>query len=491
LPSNHLFLLAIQRKMTHTDTMEWVKRISIALAVWLSASAASVFADGMVVPQLYAQKVEIPDQQALICYAGGVERLVIETSFQGDGTNFAWVVPLPSAPTIKPVSEGFFAGLRAMFRPKLIHPVHPYFAWVLFVCGVGYLGWRSCKDEAGVTADLPLCLLLTVGAGIATRSIFFAVLALCLAMCSRLFARTPAAFAMFTLVAMVFGAVLVFPPGATMWGSMQTMGEDSELSTAQADDGVRVVSVQQAGVFEATTIQGSTPRSIIEWLEKNGYEPARNAEAAVRDYVSRGWVFVAGKVRRDPGGSAYSAIHPLAFTFQTQSPVYPTRLTAIDNGPCRMDLYVFGNQRAAAGHFNAERCDRVAINWQPQDRPSGTWLRFMDQEVSDLIGTSTVGTKLSATLNPKQMDTDVQIKWASFSRAKRPFVYSDAAAVTIAFNMALPLGVLGWLALGASRGGWKVDERQILRWRWRLIAAAIGIGTVIFFLLPRVDIIAV
>ena len=490
-PSNRLFLLAIQQKITHVNLMEWVKRISIALALWLSTSVASVFADGMVVPQVYFQKVEIPDQQALICHAGGVERLVIETSFQGYGTNFAWVVPLPSAPGIKPVSEGFFAGLHAVFRPKLIHPVHPYFAWVLFVWGVGFLGWRSCKDEGEAAADLPLCLLLTVGAGVATHSIFFAVLALCLAVCSRLFARTPAAFAMFTLVAVVFGAVLAVPPGPNVWGFIQTMGEDSKLSAAQADDGVRVISVQQAGVFEATTIQGTNPQSLIEWLQKNGYEPASHAGAAIRDYVGRGWVFVASKVRRDAGGSGYTAIHPLAFTFQSQWPVYPTRLTAIDNGPCRMDLYVFGDQRAAANHFKVERCDRVAINWQPQEKHLGTWLRVTDPEVSDLIGPSTVGTKLSATLNPKQMDTDAQIKWASFFRTQRAIVYSDAAAATIALNVALPLGVLGWLALGASRGGWGVDEKGILRWRWKLIAVATGIGAAIFFLLPRVDIIAV
>jgi hypothetical protein len=295
---------------------------------------------------------------------------------------------------------------------------------------------------------------------------------------------------LFTLVAIVFGAALAFPPGHTFWGSMQLMGEESMAAAAQADDGVRVISVQQAGVFETTTIQGTNPRSIIEWLEKNGYQPASNAEAAIRDYVGRGWVFAASKVRRDPGGSGYTAIHPLAFTFQTQSPVYPTRLTAIDNGPCRMDLYVFGNQRATADHFNAERCDRVAINWQPQEKHLATWLRVTDPEVSDLIGTSTVGTKLSATLNPKQMETDAQIKWASSFRTQRAIVYSDAAAVTIALNVALPLSVLGWLTLGASRGGWGVDERRILRWRWRLIAVAIGIGTAIFFLLPRVDIIA-
>jgi hypothetical protein len=52
--------------------------------------------------------VEIPNQQVLIHYSGGVERLVIETSFRGEGTNRAWVVPLPSALEVKPVSEGFF-----------------------------------------------------------------------------------------------------------------------------------------------------------------------------------------------------------------------------------------------------------------------------------------------------------------------------------------------------------------------------------------------
>jgi hypothetical protein len=133
----------------------------------------------------------------------------------------------------------------------------------------------------------------------------------------------------------------------------------------------------------------------------------------------------------------------------------------------------------------------VAVNWQPQEKHSGTWLRVPSEEVADLIGASTVGTKLSGTLTPKQMDTDARIKWASFFRTKRAVVYSEAAAVMIALNVALPLGVLGWLALGASRGGWSVDEGRIQRWRRRLIVAAIGIGTAIFFLLPTVEIIAV
>ena len=100
----------------------------------------------MVVPEVFFPKVEIPNQRALINFSHGVERLVIETSFLGQGTNFAWVVPLPSVPEVKPVSESLFSGLRQAFQPRLIHRVHPYYAGVLFVCGLVFLGGRSLKD---------------------------------------------------------------------------------------------------------------------------------------------------------------------------------------------------------------------------------------------------------------------------------------------------------------------------------------------------------
>jgi hypothetical protein len=41
----------------------------------------------MVVPQVFYPKVEIPNQQAFVHLSDGTERLVIETSFLGVGTN--------------------------------------------------------------------------------------------------------------------------------------------------------------------------------------------------------------------------------------------------------------------------------------------------------------------------------------------------------------------------------------------------------------------
>lgn len=71
-------------------------------------------ADGKVFsPTAVPTEVRIPDQRALLSWSNGVERLVIETRFVGAGTNFAWVVPLPSRPVVEPASRGLF--------PTLLH----------------------------------------------------------------------------------------------------------------------------------------------------------------------------------------------------------------------------------------------------------------------------------------------------------------------------------------------------------------------------------
>ena len=83
--------------------------------------------------------------------------------------------------------------------------------------------------------------------------------------------------------------------------------------------GVTVVSVQRAGVFDATTIRGANPRAVLEWLEKNGYQTPASAEPAIRHYVEHGWVFVASKVRCAIADSRHTALHPLVFTFAARS----------------------------------------------------------------------------------------------------------------------------------------------------------------------------
>jgi hypothetical protein len=458
------------------------------LALWVTATIPSARADGMVVQQVFYPKVEIPNQQALIHFSGGTERLVIETSFLGEGTNFAWVVPLPSAPEVKPVAESVFSSLEQEFRPRLVHQVHPYYGSVLLLCGMVFLGWRSLKDEVSWVADFPLCLLLSVGAGFMGNHVVIGAVAGGLALATRLFSRTPAALALLLLIGTGLDAALTFAPFSYGLGLIQTMGSSGAPATVEAVPGVTVVSVQHAGVFDSTTIRGTDPSAVMAWLEKNGYQAPLSAEPAIRYYLEHGWVFVASKAQRMVGDLQQAALHPLLFTFSAPSPVYPTRLTAFNNSSCTIDLYVFGNRRATARHFNTVRCDRVAIKPASKPRSLQFGLGIPSPEVLALVGDSTVGTKLSARLSPKQMASDVEIHSGAFWR-RGAMVFSHSGALTMALNVALPLAALGWLLMGASRGGWEVTEQWVSRWRWRFLAVAVAVGVGVFALLPKVEVV--
>jgi len=455
-----------------------MQRIRLRSKLWILCfllSTGLALADGMVFPEVYYAKVEIPNQQALIHYSGGIERLVIETSFLAEGTNFAWVVPLPSAPEVKAVSESFFIHVQQAFQAELIHRVNPYYAGVLLVCGLAFLGSRALKDEVFWLTDSPLCALLAVGAGLIGRHVAFGVVALMLAFCIRLFARSPATYALILLIGTAYAAILAFVPNAHGPHLFNTLGRADSGPLTERTAGVTVVSVQHAGLFETTTIRGNSPKAVLQWLERNGYQAPESAEPAIRQYVDRGWVFVASKARLGPAESQLVALHPLAFTFPARSQVYPTMLTAIGNRDCAIALYVFGNRRATARHFSAVRCDRLSK------------LPISDPEVLALIGESTFGSKLVAKLTPAQMTSDVDIG-SSFAWSKGRRVFSYSGALVIALNLALPLAAVGWLVAGMSQGGWNVKQRWISKWRLRSLSLAAVCGLATFFVLPKVEV---
>ena len=452
--------------------MGLANRAEILSVLMLSFSAITAFGDGKVFRQEYAPKIETPDQRALIHFADCIERLVIETSIAGAGTNFAWVVPVPAAPEIKPVSETFFRNLQSAFRSRFLHDVSPYFVGVLFLCGIGFLSWRSMRDEISWLTDLPLVLSISVGSGYFTHSKIVGVLALALAFYARLFTRSPQNFGLVLFVGTAIAGILIGIPNAR-FTIIDTLGDSGPSGFAERD-GVTIMSVQRAGVFDSATIKSSDPDDLFLWLKKNGFETPLAALPAIRYYVENKWVFVASKVRRDPS-LEFTALHPLAFTFATKAPIYPARLTGIENGDCRMDLYIFGDQRASARHFQTLRCDRLKIR---------------DSETLELIDNAAVGTKLSAKLTPKQMETDITIEWEKF-RSKNAVVYSRHAATMIALNIAIPLAVLGWLLIGASKGGWNVTDQKILFWRAQFVVISMAIGFSIFFLLPKTEVVAV
>jgi Uncharacterized protein conserved in bacteria (DUF2330) len=396
-------------------------------------------ADGKVFrPVAVAADVTIPDQRALIHFTNGVERLVIETRFTGSGTNFAWVIPLPSQPVIEEATTGLFPTLQYLFQPRITHNVTRYYLGILFLMLIGYL------------------FRLT------TRSVWSA------------------------FVIAVFLLVLAF---VTMMLPALSRAGGKGMASVSSGQNVSILERRLVGIFETTTITSRDPEALGNWLRDNGFAISTNAAVVIESYVKDGWVFVAARVRRDKAENETSTPHPLSFTFKTDKPVYPMRLTGVDNGPLRVELYVFGPSRAIAPHFKVERCTRPNYSESPA-RWSG-WSPGTPDIVHPLlrkwVDGSPVVTKLTATLSPTDMRKDVWLDWAHFSE-KRNIVFSRQGALTYALNVGAIVFGVGLFATGIIAFG---SDRPP-RWLRKLTAGSLLLGVLlvgaVYLYLPKTEV---
>ena len=94
-----------------------------AVSLILSIAAPCALADGCYYPEsMYSSLPAITAQRALVIHRLGIERLIIESSFVGEGKNFGWIVPVPEKPLdIQAVNPGFLKTLSLCAQPKIVN----------------------------------------------------------------------------------------------------------------------------------------------------------------------------------------------------------------------------------------------------------------------------------------------------------------------------------------------------------------------------------
>jgi Uncharacterized protein conserved in bacteria (DUF2330) len=233
----------------------------------LLALAAVARADGKFV-STKVPVVEIPDQQAILVWRDGRERLVIDTAHAGEG-DLAWIVPLPSPPTIEPVSPAVFRTLEAVTMPETRH--EPSNAW-----------------------QVGLCLLLAGALLSISRSVVAALAA--------------------TLL-LLFGALLFM----------------SALIPRSHEPTVTVLGRSRAGSYETATVEAADAGALLAWLDRDGFKVAEGTREAIEKYVRDGWVFAVARLKSGgPGGRAHplsfefdakEPVYPMRLTGTQDRPV--------------------------------------------------------------------------------------------------------------------------------------------------------------------------
>lgn len=395
-------------------------RFTFWAVICLLIAGTSCLADGKVFGPGVG-KIPIPDQDAMIVWNGGVETLAIETRFVSSGRDFAWVVPLPAKPEISPGSAGMFPTLRALCAPDVVRSTTPFFP--LFTA---------------ITIFLLIAMVVTAGS--AKR---FAI-------------------AMALLVPLT---CLVLMPSL---GRVRGGGEPGPA--------VEILDRGIIGSYEVTTVASTDPSALAAWLKDNGFTIAPGAQPVIADYVKAGWVFSAAKLRRDQDTTKPSTPHPLVFKFKTDQPVYPLRLTAVENGPLKVDLYVFGPGRAAADGFDVKRCAAAELS---DADPYHYHVRRKDRiDIShDGLGALLVEgltlTRLSGTLSPEQMGADAQIRFSSAGAYQEEF-YLSSTAIGLSLNVGTGV-LLGcvFIIATATRSASRGRDRA-----FRAVLVAIGVSCV-------------
>lgn len=383
----------------------------------------AALADGMVVPTIaYPAKITIPDQRALICFSNGTERLVIETRFTGSGTNFAWVVPLPNPPVIEVATTGLFPTLQYLFRPEIIHEVAPYWLRILIILGMIYLFRLLIKY------------------------------------------RSPS-FTIFIVFLLMFLAGLLLP--------VLSAAKRKSMASTSLEQNVSIFDRKLVGVFETTTIAAHDAKALQSWLSENGYAMPAHAEPVIASYVKDGWLFVAAKVRCDRPDNETSTPHPLSFTFKTDKPVYPMRLTGVDNGPLSVELYVFSSARAKAAHFKLESCTQPNIVHP-----------LLHQWTANL----SVATKLTATLSPSDMSRDVWLEQAPFLFEHRNRLFSRQGALITALNWGTELFAVGLVGVCLLAFVVRKHRTRLPRLIGVVAIAGVALAGLSYLCLPKIEV---
>lgn len=458
-----------------------MKRLVATLLWGLLPLAAA--ADGKVfVPTALAAQVNIPDQRALIHFTNGVERLVIETRFTAAGSNFAWVLPLPGQPVIEEATTGLFPTLQYLFQPPVQHAVPRYFVGIFCLLGLLYFGLFLRPQRPLHWMDLAACLLVAGSLGTVDPTLgTMAGLVLAGSVAAVRFFKT-------TVLILLFLVLLYFLALGMLFGSL---GSATAGASASSESAVSILERQIVGAFETTTIASKDPRALGEWLRRHGFGVSPNSEQVIADYVRQGWVFVATKLNRRPTDAVSDAltIHPLSFTFPAPRPLYPMRLTGVDNGPVSVELFVFGPDRAQARGFEVKDC--VQPDYPP---PPSDWASRKSERIAIVqpllrkwVEGAPVATHLTASLAPEAMREDVIINWVPFSK-QRARLYSPAGARTRALNWASGVFAAGLLAACGVAYRRKALISRYPSLTWVLAALVLLTGACIYLASPKVEV---
>jgi hypothetical protein len=121
-----------------------------------------------------------------------------------------------------------------------------------------------------------------------------------------------------------------------------------------APDGASSVTVTdhtEVGPFEVAQLTGSDSTAVTTWLGEHDFELPDDLAGALTPYLAEGWLVVAVRLTPDDAAANFAQGLPsMRLTFDTDTPVYPMRLSATAEYEQPLRLYVLADRRMDAAN---------------------------------------------------------------------------------------------------------------------------------------------
>lgn len=215
---------------------------------------------------------------------------------------------------------------------------------------------------------------------------------------------------------------------------------DGSGGAAPEGGGATVVDRVEIGPYDVAQLTGTDPAAVTTWLADNGFTMPDDLATALAPYLADGWLVVA--VRLAPAsGSLADGLPPMRLSFETDTPVYPMRLSATADFSQPLRLYVLADHRVditnpapTGGDPDLTFAGRVEPNPKyPLLTESLTGPRFL--------------TRYDATFEPALITSDIQITPAANDKPYRAVVVVTEYVTSSWPPLALPGAVLALLVI--------------------------------------------
>ena len=372
------------------------------------------YADGVFIPAAKKKMPDIPVQRALVKYHGGTEALIVESTLDGEGGDYGWIIPVPNQPTkFDKISPGLLKTMSLQIQPK-IHHVEPY------------------AKVFGIPIETIITFLIVLGCFCIMRwgekGIYIPLTLLVLYIC-------------------------MLPNFISYKAGPGSLSKTNPL--------IKITNTEIVGDYEVFVLEVQDSSALNTWLDNNGLSKfPPEATKMIDDYISHDWVFVVANLRTILDGVATP--HPIMMEFETDRPVYPMKLTAIPGSTLYLELFVVGEDEAILENYSIKKeyCNFFDYGKIPYSRFSlsddqigfvpreffGPYMDIAHSDALKVMWDGCVVTKFAGKVASDKMMEDMffQFKKANPSRSD---LYSSVGKLNIAYNIVMVIIIFGSIFL--------------------------------------------